>query len=45
MRNDAEYYSLRHKIKINANQNNKELDLLLSFVWVSSLKGERWKEI
>ncbi len=45
MRNDAEYYSLRHKIKIDAKQENKELNLLLSFVWSSSLKGERWKEI
>ena len=45
MRNDAKYYSLRHKIKINAKQNNRELDLLLSFIWSSSLNGESWKEI
>ena len=36
---------IRHDIKIYSNQNNRLLDLLLSFVWYNSLDGEEWKEI
>lgn len=36
---------IRHDIKIYSNQNNRLLDLLLSFVWYNSLDGEVWKEI
>lgn len=45
MLHDNKYYTRDHKIKINANQENRTLDLLLSFVWNNSLEGEVWKEI
>ena len=45
MLHDNKYYTRNHKIKINTNQENRTLDLLLSFVWNNSLEGEVWKEI
>ena len=38
-------FQLKHDVKIQSNQNNRKLDLLLSFVWYNSLQGEVWKEI
>lgn len=35
----------QHRIKIQSNQTNRELDLFLSFVWNESQEGEEWKEI
>lgn len=39
------YYSRKHNIKVYSDQQNRELDLLLSFIWNNSLDGEIWKEI
>lgn len=38
-------FTRRRKIKINSLQNNRKLDLLLSFIWYESEQGEVWKEI
>ena len=43
--NDTNYYKRKHTINISARQNNRLLDLFLSFVWYYSLDGEEWKEI
>ena len=42
---DNTFYSRKYDTKIITNQNNRQLDLLLSFVWNESLSGEIWKEI
>lgn len=34
-----------HDITIQSNQQNRQLDLFLSFVWNNSLENEVWKEI
>ena len=38
-------FSRHHNIKMHSNQENRQLDLLLSFIWYHSLENERWKEI
>lgn len=45
MKVETNDFQLKHDIKIQSNQNNRQLDLLLSFVWYRSLQGEVWKEI
>ena len=42
---DNKHFSRKHTIKIYAKQNNKLLDLLLSFIWNYSLDNEEWREI
>lgn len=43
--NTIDDYKLNHNIKLYSNQDNKKLDLLLSFVFYRSLQGEIWREI
>lgn len=38
-------YSRRRNILIDSNSDNRQLDLLLSFVWNYSEEGEVWKEV
>lgn len=38
-------YQRQHQPKIISNQENRETDLLLSFIWFDSLDGEVWREI
>ena len=45
MKVETNDFQLKHDIKIQSNQHNRQLDLLLSFVWYRSLQGEVWKEI
>ena len=45
MENNTLHTSRQHIIKIHSQQNNHQLDLLLSYVWNYSLEGEQWKEI
>lgn len=42
---DTKHYNRKHIIRVHTLQQNRELDLLLSFVWWNSLDGEEWREI
>ena len=45
MENNTLSTTRKYDIKIQSNQQNRQLDLFLSFVWNYSLENEEWKEI
>lgn len=45
MNKELNSFIRRREIKIDALQDNRKLNLFLSFVWTESINGERWKEI